>query len=81
MDFYGFSGLDLDAPKRAPEDLDPKKRMLGLTPAVVFMVFDVPKTHHAFGDPLKYICLWRPPRYECVCVPHEQVFGDPLNTP
>ena len=29
------SGLDLDASKRAPENLDPKKRMLGLTPALV----------------------------------------------
>ena len=25
--------LDLDAPKRAPEDLDPKTRMLGLAPS------------------------------------------------
>ena len=36
-DFYGFSGLAPDAPERAPENLDPKTGMLGLTPAVVFM--------------------------------------------
>ena len=35
--FNGFSGHDPDAPKRAPGNLDPKKRMLGVTPMVVFM--------------------------------------------
>ena len=30
------SGRDLDAPKRAWDAPTPKKRMLGLTPAVVF---------------------------------------------
>ena len=35
MDFYGFSGLDPDAPKRAPENLDPKTRMLGVAPALI----------------------------------------------
>ena len=50
MDFYGFSGLDPDATKRAPENLDPKKRMLGVAPISVSKV-DVPKTHtQVFGD-------------------------------
>ena len=45
--FYGralaSSGRDLDAPKRAPENLDPKTRMLGLAPMVFFKV-GAPKT-------------------------------------
>ena len=56
--FYGFalltSGRDLDAPKRASEDPNPKTRMLGLTPIGFFRV-DAPKTPMAgvFGDPLE----------------------------
>ena len=53
--FYGrapaSSRRDLDATERAPENLDPKKRMLGLTP-VIFSKVDVAKTHkEVVGDP------------------------------
>ena len=45
--FYGLalvsSGRDLDARKGAPEDPNPKKRMLGLAPVIFFRV-DAPKT-------------------------------------
>ena len=34
------SRRELDASTRAPENLDPKTGMLGVTPAVVFIVVD-----------------------------------------
>ena len=37
------SRRDLDAPKRAPENLDPKTRMLGVAP-MVFCKVEPPKT-------------------------------------
>ena len=40
---------ELDASRRAPENLDPKKRMLGLTPALVFMVVDPQNRIGVFG--------------------------------
>ena len=47
LHFYGralaSSRRDLDAPKRAPENLDPKTRMLGLAPSIFFRV-EPPKT-------------------------------------
>ena len=53
--FYGraldASKLDLDASKRAPENLDPKTRTLGLTP-IIFCKVGAPKTDkQVSGDP------------------------------
>ena len=41
------SRRDLDASKRGRRDPNPKTGMLGLTPAVVFRVFDPAKNRHA----------------------------------
>ena len=62
--FYGralaTSRRDLDAPKRAPDNLDPKKRMLGPAPSI-FLKVDAPRTRHSRR-------LWRPPEYLCMWV-------------
>ena len=48
------SRRDLDAPRRAWEDPNPKTRMLGPTPVIFFRV-DAPKApKQVFGDPLIY---------------------------
>ena len=53
--FYGLalasSRRDLDAPRRAWEDPNPKKRMLGLAPSIFFRVDPWKTDKEVFGDP------------------------------
>ena len=52
------SGRDLDAPKRSRDVPNPKKRMLGVTPRVVFRASDPPNTpKRVSGDP-QDICIY-----------------------
>ena len=60
--FYGralaSSGRGLDVTKRSRDVATPKKRMLGLTPMVVFKV-DASRKRISR-------CLWRPPKYSYI---------------
>ena len=53
------SRRDLDAPKRGRDVATPKKRMLGVTPRVVFKV-DAPKTPKltSLATPYKYLYIY-----------------------
>ena len=60
--FYGralaSSRRDLDAPRRAPENLDPKKRMLGPTPSIFSRVDARRKRRNgSLATPKKYVYI------------------------